>query len=277
MSGLPSRTVYRGDAFAIGTFRCRPGEPRFRDSGPTGGNLLVFPREAVAIQHAGRPEVIADPTTVMIYNAGQAYTRRAISPAGDRCEWFAFGASMVLEARHAHGRGSDDVARPFGATMHARADAATYLLARRALEHAGSAGVDPTWLDEACATLLDRVIRGAHDAPPLVASRAHTELAHAATDLLARRFTEPLSLAALAGLLGVSTFHLARVFRAVTGRTIHHHRTELRLRAGLERIADGEPLATLAFALGFSSHSHFTQAFRAAFRIRPSALRRARS
>ena len=47
----------------------------------------------------------------------------------------------------------------------------------------------------------------------------------------------------------------------------------LRLRAALERIADGEDVATLALALGFSSHSHFTSAFRRAFGVAPSQVR----
>src|SRR5688572_3578049 len=113
-------------------FRCAPHHPRFRDSGPTRGHLLVFPREPVAIRHAGRAEVIADPTTVMVYNAGQEYTRSALVAAGDRCEWFAFDAADVLAARRAHGARDGDLARPFGDTMRVRADARSYLLARRA-------------------------------------------------------------------------------------------------------------------------------------------------
>jgi AraC-like DNA-binding protein len=269
----PSSTVYRGDAIAIGRFRCRPGHARFRDSGPTRGHLLVFPREPVTIQHADRPAVLADPSVVMLYNQGQEYTRAAITPAGDRCEWFAFDAGAVLEARRAYA-GCDDLERPFGDLMRAPVDARTYLLARRAFVHASTSQViDAAWLDEVCATLLDRVMRRAHAAPPLVPSGLHRELAEAARTLLARRYAEPLSLDALARSLGVSAFHLARVFRAATGYTIHGFRTQLRVRAAIERIAGGEPLATLALDLGFSSHSHFTQAFRTAFQIQPRALR----
>jgi AraC-like DNA-binding protein len=53
-------------------------------------------------------------------------------------------------------------------------------------------------------------------------------------------------------------FHLCRVLRVQTGRTIHEHRTELRLRAALERITDGSmTLPACAHELGFASHSHF--------------------
>ena len=49
----------------------------------------------------------------------------------------------------------------------------------------------------------------------------------------------------------------------------------LRLREGLERLLD-EPgqVAAIALAVGFASHSHFTDAFRAEFGCPPSAARR---
>lgn len=268
-----SRILYRGVA-TIGSFRCAPSDPRFRDSGPTGGHLLVFPREPVIIQHAGRAPVLADRSRVMIYNQHQHYTRAAISPAGDRCEWFRFDAHAILEARREIDP-DDRVERPFGELDHARVEPALYLLARRAIAHAYDA-IDPGWLDEVCVTLLDRVLRHAYDAPPPLPTAAHRDLAEAARREIARAFAGSWSLGELAASLEVSPCHLARVFRAVTGHTIHGYRTELRLRTAIERILDGEALAPLAFDLGFSSHSHFTQAFRARFQIAPSKISTAR-
>jgi AraC family transcriptional regulator len=281
----PSRALYRGAGIGIGTFRCRPDHPSFRDSGPTRGHLVVFPREPVVITHAGRPPVIADPTVVMIYNQHQQYTRAALVPAGDRCEWFAFDAASILETRRAYGDCDDNEERPFGDLTRVPIDAQTYLMGTlstsstsraQAHEIAGRErdgfNLDESWLQELCASLLDRVVRRACRTRPPV-TRAHVELAEAARALIGQRFCEPLSLAELATTLGASPFHLARVFRAVTGETVHRHRTQLRVRAAIERIADGVPLTRLALELGFSSHSHFTHAFRAMCGATPSALR----
>jgi AraC-like DNA-binding protein len=264
---LPSVAVYAGAA-TIGRFRCDPRHPQFRDSGPARNQLLVFPREPVVIRHVDRAAVVADPTVAMIYNRGQRYTRSALVAAGDRCDWFAFAASDVAEAR-----GVDDLDRPFGELVRASCEPATYLLARRAFEHASGPAPDRTRLDEACAAILDAVLRAAVGAPRREPTRAHVELAEATRSLLGRRFAEAWSLAEIAAELGVSAFHVARVFRAVTGRTIHRHRTELRVRAALERIADGVPLVQVALDLGFSSHSHFTHAFGLVFGRVPRALR----
>ena len=71
-----------------------------------------------------------------------------------------------------------------------------------------------------------------------------------------------------------SPFHLARVFQHRTGQPIHRYLTRLRLRASLERLSDGtSDLAALALALGFSSHSHFTDSFRREFGCKPSDVR----
>lgn len=244
----------------IGSFRRGPRDRDFRDSGPTRGHLLVFPREPVAIAHAGGPRIVADATRVMIYNRGQEYTRTAIARDGDRCDWIAYDAADVLAARG----GGDDEARPFGALTHAPCTPRMVVLARRI-----AARPDASWVDEAALALLAAAVA---DAPAREVASAHRELADAARTIAAQRFAEPLALADLAGELGVSRFHLARVFRAVHGTTIHGYRTELRLRAALERIADGEELAPVALVLGFSSHSHFTHVFRRRFGVAPSKI-----
>lgn len=243
----------------FGSFQRAPYDRDFRDSGPTRGHLLVFPREAVAIAHAGERAIVADTTRVMIYNRGQEYTRAAISSAGDRCDWIAFDAADVLAAC-----GGDDEARPFGARTYAACAPWMIVLARRIAAMPGA-----SWADEAAFALLGASVASL---PLHVVSPAHRDLADAARAIVARRFAEPFALGDLARELGVSPFHLARVFRAAHGTTIHAYRTELRLRAALERIGDGEELAAVALSLGFSSHSHFTHAFRRRFGVAPSKI-----
>lgn len=278
----PSELVYEGGNLRIGRFRCAPSHPSFADTGPTGGHLLVFPRETVTITHAGQRPVVADPTRVMLYNRGLEYRRAAMTPAGDRCEWFSLPAEAVVAALAAHGRGGDDTDRPFGRATFATAGARTYLPARAIYAHVARAeagAVDALFVEEATWRLLDRVaaeVTNATSTTQAAPPRAHRELADAAVALLATRFVEALTLPALARTLGTSPFHLARVFRRVTGRSLHGFRTSLRLRAAIEHLLDGgtDDLTRLALELGFSSHSHFSAAFRAAYGMSPSSLTR---
>jgi AraC-like DNA-binding protein len=85
----------------------------------------------------------------------------------------------------------------------------------------------------------------------------------------------PHRLPDLARALGTSESHLAHVFREETGSPVHHHLLHLRLAVALERLAAGEMrLSALALDLGFSSHSHFTAAFRKWLGLTPAAARR---
>ena len=97
-----AEALHRGDRVHVGAFHARPDDPRFSDSGPAQGHLVVFPRTAVGVAHAGRRAFVADPTRVVFYNRGQQYRRTVVEPSGDRCDWFAFAANDVADAIRTH-------------------------------------------------------------------------------------------------------------------------------------------------------------------------------
>jgi AraC family transcriptional regulator len=106
-------------------------------------------------------------------------------------------------------------------------------------------------------------------------SRRHRALARDIEILLSCEYARPVSLTDLVGCLGASVYHLCRVFRAVTGSTMHQYRQRLRLRAALEAVTSRNVTITdVALDMGFPSHSQFTKAFRLEFGVLPSALRR---
>ena len=141
--------------------------------------------------------------------------------------------------------------------------------------------MDTLQVDELAMALLSRLVEeGPWDKKTRqLAARASTERAHRdwavhAQEALNRRFREPTSLDELAREVHCSPYHLARVFRRETGRTIHAYLVQLRLREALERLDRATDLTQLALSLGFASHSHFTDAFRGTYGVSPSSLRR---
>lgn len=85
-----------------------------------------------------------------------------------------------------------------------------------------------------------------------------------------------LDVQALAEEARCSPFHLAHLFRRHLGTSPHQYRLHLRIAEALQRLEDGGTrLADLAFDLGFSSQSHFGQAFRQAVGCTPSEARTA--
>jgi AraC-like DNA-binding protein len=98
-------------------------------------------------------------------------------------------------------------------------------------------------------------------------------------DWIASDPSRPFRLEELASCAGCTPWHFSRTFAEVAGVSLVRSVTRLRLDAAVERLlaGEGEDLAALALDAGFSSHSHFTAAFRREFGATPAAVRRLRA
>ncbi len=261
-------------------FRCGAHDPRFRDSGPANNCAVVFPRTAVWIQYAGSRSFVADPSLATIYNPGQEYTRRVISPDGDRCEWFGVSRMLALEiAASIDQRAHDRYERPF-AREYAPIDRSLYVAQRSLFTKLETGRIDQLDAEESIirivATVLGQTYTEATKAR--VDNEAHADLVERAKESIAGNPFGGESLNDLAIKVGVSPFHLCRVFRRHTGRTIHEFKTDLRLRIALEKLENQTAdLSRTALECGFSSHAHSSAAMRAKLGRTPSALRAALS
>jgi AraC family transcriptional regulator len=87
---------------------------------------------------------------------------------------------------------------------------------------------------------------------------------------------EPITLAALAGVAGLSTYHFVRQFTARFGTSPMAYVREQRMALAASRLADDKPpaLVELAFDLGFESQEGFTRAFKRAHGVSPGRYRR---
>ncbi|HWM92067.1 MAG TPA: helix-turn-helix transcriptional regulator [Thermoanaerobaculia bacterium] len=271
--------LYRSPIVTIASFRAEPSHPGFRDSGPAENHCFVFPRTSVRIVHVDRRSVVTDPNVVTFYNRDQVYFRERMTQDGDRCDWFAVEPGVLLEAMRRHDpAAADRPDAPFRFT-HGPGDAESYLLQRLVVRHLAEGGpVDPLFVEESALRLLAQVVSHAARAWDLsmkTPEPRQEDLAEAAKTVLAGELGEPLTLDEVARRAGSSVFHLCRTFRRHTGSTLHGYRTQMRLRTALERAADpGTDLTDLALDLGYSSHSHFTAAFRKVFGMAPSAFRK---
>ncbi len=94
-------------------------------------------------------------------------------------------------------------------------------------------------------------------------------------DMLAANYHRDVTLFEMAGESGYSPAHFLRMFRAATGKTPCRYLRDLRLdEARRALIETDEQLASIAFRVGFSSHSHLTRLFRKQFGSPPSEFRR---
>jgi AraC family transcriptional regulator len=264
----------------VGRWRCPADHPHFLDSGPSSDALFAFPREGVWIEHEGRAPFVADANTVTYYNKGQSYRRRQLSARGDHCEWFAVAPEAIADSLSAHEpAAADRLQAPFPFTR-GPSNSDSYLRQRMVFHHVSSESrPDRLFVEETVLSILGDVAHLAylhHNATPMarVQRRCDVDRIEAARDLIARRFSDNLSLSDIARKVESSVFHLARVFKRRTGFSLHAYRNQLRLRSALERLHNSEvDLVEIALDLGFSSHSHFTETFRRHFGATPSLVR----
>jgi AraC-like DNA-binding protein len=74
--------------------------------------------------------------------------------------------------------------------------------------------------------------------------------------------------------VGVSPVYLTQLFRQVEGMPLYRYQLRLRLACALDLLGRCDDLTSLSLDLGFSSHSHFTAAFRQAYGRTPAEFQR---
>jgi AraC family transcriptional regulator len=274
--------------------RCRPHD---KHRGPVERPLthqIVFPRRGVFEFESRGAKLTADANQVLFFNRDQEYQVAHPVGGGDDCTVFAFDDRVLCDAltlvdpRWLDGAGnagashhSGALARPFR-FVHGLNDERTFWAHERLRRAAQAPHAESLAVDEAAVELLCAVLQSAYRGraqcakPARLGTRvSHAEAVHRACLFLATRFDEKASLDDVGRAAHASPFHLARLFRREVGLTIHQYRHRLRLRAALARITDGETnLSALALELGFSSHSHLTDAFRLAFGMSPAECRK---
>jgi AraC family transcriptional regulator len=86
-----------------------------------------------------------------------------------------------------------------------------------------------------------------------------------------------LTLDEIAGVAGVSRFHMVRAFAAATGFSVMRYVRARRLSEAARALAGGAPdILSLALEADYGSHEAFTRAFRDHFGVTPEAVRASR-
>lgn len=283
-------TLFQSRLLRIADYRC-PGRARdSRREEVAGAFSVALPRLGAWVRRDSGGEALADPNRALLFNRNRPYRIHHPVTGEDRSTVFVLPRAVVNDLLREHDPGVEERPdMPFSLPDAPIGREAGRVHARlvRALRAGKS---DALAVEEISLSLLRMVLAGAHGPDASIAirakasrsrlatRRAHRDLAARCRETLAASFREPLGLADIAHATASSAYHLCRIFRESTGLSIHQYVLRLRLRSALESLLDSDvPLTALALDLGFSSHSHFTDAFRREFGVAPSALRRSRS
>ena len=245
-------------------------------------NNIVLMRHGAFSRHFGRRTVTADVNQAVFFSRDSTYRVSHPSDCGDRGTVFTVSPrvlnDIVRELEPSVDEHPDQPFRFFTGPCDSRVFWRHRELVQR-LESAETNPLEPLWADVTALQLVADVLESAFEQrgvrkPKRQGTDAdHVERTEAVKAYLAARMSERITLDDVARTVHVSPFHLARIFQQQTGVPVHRYLTQLRLRASLERLADGD-LTAVALELGFSSHSHFTDAFRREFGHSPSEMRK---
>lgn len=231
---------------------------------------LVFPYRGVFVRHVGRDDTVAESNQVLFFNPYEGYQVSHPVPGGDACLDLRLSEETLHELAPANLLRSGTVAF---LTERRRIDPRAQALVAL-LRHSLQRGVaEPLEAETLALTLVRRALgeRTSHAAGASIGRRKLVDRAKLvmASDL-ARRWT----LAEIAREVGVSPVYLTQVFAQVEAVPLYRYQLRLRLARALDLLGAYDDLTQLGLELGFSSHSHFSAAFRQAYRRTPAEFQR---
>lgn len=212
----------------------------------------------VAVRHGGARHVMG-PGDVLLVNPGELHTGEPDSPAGWGYTMIYPGVDLIREAADARRSRPGPAPRlPAPVIRHP-------LLATQAAATLRTLadGSDPLAGECLLASLLDRLIEPGAAAPRRGWSlRELNPRISRVRDYLHAHFARQVAIAELAGVAGLSSFHLIRLFRARIGLPPYMYLEHLRVARAKELLAKGVALADTAAQTGFGDQSHFTRRFK---------------
>jgi AraC family transcriptional regulator len=261
---LKSPTVTIRDTHCQGSCREKSGEEC------TTTTQLVFPYRGVYVRHVGHNQTVAEANQVLFFNAIENYSVSHPLPGGD--------GSLTLAITEPELRELAPVSfLRDGATLafrqqRLRIDARAQVLVALLRHSLHSNVAEPLEAESLALTLVRRVL-GPRTTHAAGASTGRQRLVDRVKLVLASDLARRWTLAEIAAEVRGSPVYLTQVFQQVEGLPLYRYQLRLRLARALDLLAHYDDLTALSLDLGFSSHSHFSAAFRQTYGRSPSEFR----
>lgn len=233
---------------------------------------FVFPYRGLYLRHVGTDLAVADANHVLFFNEGQGYQVSHPVTGGDASLVLSVGAETLREIAP-----KTLVCESAGSLtfndQHLRIDARAQALVMLLKHSLRSGTIEPLEAEGLALTLVSRAI-GPRTSRAPGASYSRRRLVDRVKVLLAGDLSRRWSLADIAKEIRGSPVYLTQAFQQVEGMPLYRYHLRLRLARALDLIAYRDDLSALAQDLGFSSHSHFSAAFRQAYGVTPAEFRK---
>ena len=248
---------------------CR-GTCRHRSAGECSSRTnFVFPFRGVYLRHVGVDQAVADANHVLFFNKDQVYQVSHPVTGGDTSLVVSLAEPMIAELAPRHLL--EPGASPSFNVQHLRIDARAQALVMLLKHSLRNGSIESLEAEGLSLTLISRAL-GPRTARAPGSTHARRRLVDRVKLLLASDLSRRWTLAEIAAEIRGSPVYLTQAFQLVEGMPLYRYHLRLRLARALDLIAERADLAGLAQDLGFSSHSHFSAAFRQAYGVSPSGF-----
>jgi len=270
LSEFAVRTLLETPTVAVRDIHCHGSLRRSGAEEQATVTQLVFPYRGAYVRHVGGDEAVAEANQVLFFNAGEAYRVSHPLPGGDASLTVAIGDDLLMElAPRSLMRDHGPAAfRPQRLRVDARTQVLTALLRHGLRENVA----EPLEAESLTLTLVQRAL-GPRTSHAAGATPGRWRLAERAKLVLAGDLARRWTLSEVAAQVRCSPVYLTQVFQQVEGLPLYRYQLRLRLARALDLLAQYDDLTRLGLDLGFSSHSHFSSAFRTAYGRTPSQFR----
>jgi len=261
---LKSPTITIRDTYCRGSCRHQSAEEC------TTTAQLVFPYRGVYVRHVGHDQAVGEANQVLFFHAFEGYRISHPVPGGDASLTLVISEPMLRELAPA--AFLRDTATLSFRQQRLRIDARTQALVALLRHSLRQKIAEPLEAETLALTLVRRALgpRTSHAAgATLGRQRLVDRVKLVLASDLARRWT----LAEIAAEVRGSPVYLTQVFQQVEGLPLYRYQLRLRLARALDLLAHYDDLTDLSLELGFSSHSHFSAAFREVYGRSPSEFR----
>jgi len=271
MSQFSARPLLNTKILTIRDVVCS-GECRHKsDEECTRAAHLVFPYRGIYVRHLDRDDAVAEANQVLFFNSGEVYHVSHPVEGGDA------SLDLVISEPVLRELAPKEQVRVGGALafrrqrlrIDARAQALVALL-----RHGLSREVAETLEAEILAVTLVRRALGERTSHAAGGSLGRQKLVDRAKLVLSADLGRRLTLSEIAAEVGVSPVYLTQAFQQVEAMPLYRYQLRLRLARALDLLGQYDDLTTLGLDLGFSSHSHFSAAFRQAYGCTPAEFQR---
>jgi AraC family transcriptional regulator len=232
---------------------------------------FVFPYRGLYLRHVGSDLVVADANHVLFFNQGQGYRVSHPLTGGDASLVLSVGAEALSEIVP-----KSLVCERAGTltfnTQHRVLDARAQSLVMLLKHSLRNGTIEPLEAEGLALTLVSRSV-GPRTGREPGATYARRRLVDRVKVLLASDLSRRWTLAEIAHEIRGSPVYLTQVFQQVEGMPLYRYHLRLRLARALDLLAERADLSALAQDLGFSSHSHFSAAFRQHYGVSPTEFR----